>query len=187
MLQFYYSLKQVLGISVLLSLILITAYCCNNEKTTKDIKNVSADSSIEKKEMKSDNQLQDTFLDTEDSYLDQLVDTGSISEIDQKVNILQNKIDGLCDSARLFLKTIKDTAAIYGLLNSFKTAKNTYQNQLRDESEFVFMSYGGPSTGKEERQAAANGYYYLALKRKYIFLKTILDNAKDNLDPFNSQ
>lgn len=111
-------------------------------------------------------------------YLNQLTQNGVSKNLGVKIGKLEKQIDGVCDSAIIFLKSYKkDTSSVYGLIKVFKLEKMSYQDKLRNESEMIYMSYGEPYIAKKERQAASDGFYYLALKEKYNFLKAVYDNC----------
>ncbi|HNP24989.1 MAG TPA: hypothetical protein PKL37_23135 [Panacibacter sp.] len=134
----------------------------------------------------SDKQANIGFIDRLDStptkFMDMLIDSGMKDGIENDIALIESSIDKVCDSALIFLEAVKDTAVSYGLIQSFKLEKATFKSDLYNESQFIFMSYGKLSTAHEDRQAAANGYYYLALKEKNYFLRKVYENAKDNLE-----
>ena len=107
-----------------------------------------------------------------------------MKDIGIKSEKLEKQIDKVCDSAIHFLiADKKDSAGTYGLIKIFKEQKKGYQSQLLNESEMVFMSYGKFDMIIQSEKDASAGYYYLALKEKYKFLKAMYDNTKENLDP----
>jgi hypothetical protein len=108
------------------------------------------------------------------SYLDEILDTGSLEDLGTKTAGLEKEIDSLYGEQLRILTDKKRQDLAYGLIKTLKADWKTYKDVFANRSEMIFMSYG--LGAKDERKNAFNGYYYLQLKERKQFLLGIGEN-----------